>query len=683
MEPLAQRRRFPRGLALAVLVYVGLRALILITAFDQVAMANYELYPMGTLPKGLALGGDFPLRLYYDNAAGMLLTGYLARISYWLFGENYLALKLVPACLGLGALVLVWAIAKKLWGERSALVAALLFAVGPTELATKYSVFASGNHFENLFFVSLALYAHYGLQRASAESRRRWLIAGGFTSGLALFVFLGAIIPVGLAALCHLGARGWRGAMRDLRYWLAPFVVGLAPLVLLNFSTGGRGGGFLEAKFGGDGNWALGRVWERMQSFVSEDMFEAGFHGAWGSLDWRVPSMLLLACLAVAWLVALPKALLGVWEGLRGVCSWERSEAGQEQAARRLELVPIVFLAPLATLAFGLSDLRIDRWPAPLGVAGFRYFLPVFLTGILLLAALVGRARVTRTARLTLLVAGLAGSTGLWNLRYLDPTPAEPGLGLRYSGYNFVQAARGLVGASNNLDKPTRVQYADSFPEFYRRQLYRGMGFHEAQLQLVTGQQRSSQKKLLTWLAGTPLDLEALLEGYPQDMHAQLALGAGEGLRTLAQSSKQSFEALASHVQVLMQAGHPLAHKVVEGLAVLQDFPLPTFRTQFLLARNRGLLSHLAGPNQVHFASGFGRLCGQLLEREIQSEVELVVKQATNLGKVLGRPFYVGLGQGLASASAQSRWTAAADRIVPAADLAAAKAAFEANRSAD
>lgn len=678
MEPLDQRRRIPRGLAFAVLVYVGLRALILVTAFDQVAMANYELYPMGTLPKGLSLGGDFPLRLYYDNAAGMLLTGYLARISYALFGESYLALKLVPACLGLGALIFVWAIAKKLWGDRSAFVAALLFAVGPTELATKYSVLASGNHFENLFFVSLALYAHYGLQRAPAESRRRWLLAGGFTSGLALFVFLGAIIPVGLAALCHLGARGWRGAMRDLRYWLAPFAVGLAPLVLLNLSTGGRGGGFLEAKFGGDGTWAFGRVLERMQTFVTEDMFEAGFHGQWGALDWRWPSVMLLVCLACAWLVALPQALLGLREGLRGVCSWEREEAHQQRAARRLELVPLVCLAPLATLAFGLSDLRIDRWPAPLGVAGFRYFLPIFLTGILLLAAMVGRARLTRAMPLAVLVASVAGSTGLWNLRYLSHNPPEPGVGLHYSGHNFVQAARGLVGVRNNLDRPTRVQYADSFPEYYRRQLYRGMGFHEAQLQLVTGQQRASQKKLLIYLASTPLDLEALLDGYPAEMHAELARGAGEGLRTLAQSSKAGFEALASHVDLLMGAGHPLANEVVEGLAVLQDFPMPVLRTQFLLARNRGLLSHLAGPHQVHFARGFGRLCGQLLAREIGSEVELVVQHGSSLGKVLGSPFYVGLGEGLGGASAQPRWTTGADRIVPEAERTAAKTAYEA-----
>ena len=102
------KRKLSWGLVAAVLVYVGLRWLILFTAFDQTAMTMYELYPMGTLPKVLLEGGRIPLDFYYDNAAGQILTGLVALPYYLLFGETYLALKLVPATFGLGALVLVW-----------------------------------------------------------------------------------------------------------------------------------------------------------------------------------------------------------------------------------------------------------------------------------------------------------------------------------------------------------------------------------------------------------------------------------------------------------------------------------------------------------------------------------------------------------------------------------------------
>ena len=82
----------------------------------------------------------------------------------------------------------------------------LLFAVGPAETLTKYSLIASGNHYENLFFSCLALVCGLRLLRAEPAQRARRLAVAFFTQGLALFVFLGAIIPVGLLWLVHLGA---------------------------------------------------------------------------------------------------------------------------------------------------------------------------------------------------------------------------------------------------------------------------------------------------------------------------------------------------------------------------------------------------------------------------------------------------------------------------------------------
>ena len=658
-------------------VYVALRAAILITAFEQVVMANYELYPMGTMPKALSLGGDFPLYLYYDNAAGQLLTGLLAKLSFALFGETYLALKLVPASMGLAALVVVWAIANLLWGRRAAAVAAMAFALGPTELATKYSLLASGNHFENLFFTSLALFCHYGLQRSAASRRPRWLFAAGFSAGFALFVFLGAIIPVGLVVLANLGIRGWLDALRDLRHWLPGFLLGIAPLVLLNLLAGGGASGFLYAKFGAGGSASLAQVQERIQAFVSSDVFEAGFHGEWLGLDWRWPSALLLGCMAYAWLLALPAALGGVLAGLRGAFCWKREASAQAAAAHRLELAPLVFLAPLAALAFGLSDLRIDRWPAPLGVAGFRYFLPIFLTGILLLGALVGRsAGLWRKG--AWLVAGLACLTGLWNLRYLDLANPQPGLGSKYAGYNFVQAARGLCGANHKLDQETRISYVDSFPDYFRRQLYRGLGYHEAQFQIIKDQQRAKQKGLLDWIRVSSLDLDALTAGYPPEMNAPIARGAGEGLRSLAQSGRAGFLALAPHLERLLQSKHALAPLVLEGSAVQGDCPPTSKRAAFLLERNLGLLSNVSPAVKPHVARGIGRMGGLLLARDLPGSGQRVLKIVNRLGGKLRPEVDRGLLQGLLEGREKPRWNVALEELVPPTRGARLRSEFEA-----
>lgn len=654
---------FPLGLLVAAVVYVALRAAILVTGFDAVAMTNYELFPMGTLPKAMSLGGTYPLHLYYDNAAGQLVTGLLAKLSYALFGETYLALKLVPATLGFLALIVLWNLSNLLWGRRAAAVVALLFAVGPTELATKYSLFASGNHFENLFFISLALYAHYRLQAAGPGSRRRWLVAAGFTGGLALFVFLGAIIPVGLVVLAHLGIRGWRDALLDLRAWLPGFLVGIAPLVLVNAFSGARGGGFLQAKFGKPGSAEGPRVLERMETFVTKDVFEAGFHNSWLGIDWRWPSAVLLGVFALAWLAALLPALGGVLRALRGAFSWERSPEAQARTARSLELAPFVFLGPLAALAFGLSDLRIDRWPAPLEVAGFRYFLPIFLTGTLLVGALVGRAPgPLRWPALVIAVA--AGSTGLWNLRYVHVDQPRPGLGAAYPGFNFVQAARGLLGARNNLDQATRIEYADSFPDYFRAQLYRGMGNQIAQHQLVFGggAKRGGTNQMV---ASSTLDLGAIVEGYPSEMHTALAYGAGEGLRALALSTKPGFEALAPHLGRLVERGGPLDLLAVEGSAFQGGHPPILSRSGFFLGRNLLLMSMVDPAVRPTLARGFGRMTGFLLARELPGEEPIALKATRSIAPDLRASFDAGLGQGLVEGREDPRWIAAVDNLSP------------------
>ena len=135
------------ALLLACVVYLGLRALVLWSAFDAVAIPAYELNPMGNIGH-LTLGGWYgaPPTKFYDNCGGHLVTGFLAAPAFALFGESYLALKLVPVLLGLGSLILVWAICERSFGRSAAVVATLLFAVGPPTLF-KYSMLAKGNHF--------------------------------------------------------------------------------------------------------------------------------------------------------------------------------------------------------------------------------------------------------------------------------------------------------------------------------------------------------------------------------------------------------------------------------------------------------------------------------------------------------------------------------------------------------
>ncbi|MBM3985741.1 MAG: hypothetical protein FJ296_08670, partial [Planctomycetes bacterium] len=183
-------------LTLACLLYLGFRAAILLHAFDGVALPMYELHNMGSLARLLSLGASHPpLGMHFDNAGGQQLVALLAAPLYALLGPSYLVLKLVPLLLGLLALLLLWRFVRREFGLVAACVASVLYALGPPTLV-KYSLLASGNHFENVVFV-LAL-----LELAADGHRhdrgRLHVAAQGALAGLALSVYPGAVVPVGL-----------------------------------------------------------------------------------------------------------------------------------------------------------------------------------------------------------------------------------------------------------------------------------------------------------------------------------------------------------------------------------------------------------------------------------------------------------------------------------------------------
>ena len=631
------------GLLLAVLVYVVLRGLILYSAFDSTAMTMFELYPMGTLPKVLLEGAELPLSIYYDNAAGQLVTGYATLPFYLAFGETYLALKLVPATFGLGALLCSWYFLDLAFGRRAAFVGTLLFALGPVETLTKYSLMASGNHFEHLFFNALALLCFYRLHLGGGR-RNAHLFLSGLTMGLALFVFLGAIIPVGMMALVHLGARGWRGTLKDLGLGGGGLLLGILPLVLINLSTDGRGADFLGAKFLGEGRHELGRLAARAWQFLVHDLPAAGFFGQVGPLSASLLNGLFLACFLIAWLVAAPLALRALSTLVRGLSRAELSGAESRTAFSSMKLLPLVSLLPLTTVAFALSDLRIGGHQPPIECAGYRYFLPHFQFAIFLIAALAahpaGFLRILGTT-----VAGVACSTGLWNLGAVDFSFSNPNLGAHYRGYNFMQTARGLVSPKADLSAAEMVSIADDLQPVLRHRLYLGIGFNRAGLQWPARRRNGREK-------GDFLNVEQLLAELPGSSHIDLARGAGRYIRFQALMDGDD-ALLIANLTALTKAGAPYARTIVEGAAGAKDYPLVSLRVGPRLNDSRRLLSLLPPDLQPAFALGIGLECGRLVRRGIPSELDKVEALLRAMPATLIESTLEGIGWGLADGGAE------------------------------
>jgi len=661
------------GLLLALFVYVALRGLILYTAFDQAAMPQYELYPMGTLPKALLEGIDFPLRLYYDNAAGQIVTGIAAVPFYVLFGQTYLALKLVPATLGFLALIATYFFLLRGFGRRAAVVGAFLFALGPVTALTKYSLFASGNHFENMLFSALALLCFYRLH--TSERRAPWLALSGFTAGLAIFVFLGAITAVGLLALVHLGARGWSGTAKDLRTAGPAFVLGILPLLVLNLQTSGRGLAFLGRKFEGDDEHGLGHVLARIYDFLAIELPRAGFYDSFLGMSKTVANLAFLAAFVVAWSLALPAALRGARTLLAGARRAELAGDESRRAFERMKLLPLVFYLPLTAVAYGLSDLRVGEHIPPMKCAGYRYFLPHFQFAILLIAILsarwVGAGAKPALRALGLGTAALALATGLWNLSYLDFGLSEPNLGAHYRGYNFMQAARGLLNPRNGLSQQQVREHADALAPLYRRRIYGGIGFDRAGLQWLRREKRGRGQADF-------LDTAELVAGHPPDVQADMARGAGSFLlfQSMQREPATGPRLVTENLARLQREGAPFAGEVAEGSAYPKDFPDTSLRTASTLNAVLGMLPSLAPEVRPAAARGIGLLCGRLLRREIRKEELKIEAVLRAIPDELQDEALLGLGWGLADGAESSAITPAAAKMVPAARRAPLRRGF-------
>jgi hypothetical protein len=635
-------RRFPPGLALALAAYLVLRGLVLATAFDEVGLWMYEIFPMGTLAELTIRGIHVPPYLFYDNAAGQVLAGYLAVPAFLLFGPSYLALKLVPLAMGVGVLLCVHALLRDAFGRTAGLLGAWLLVFAPTTLF-KYSMVCSGNHFENLFFSSIVLWLFYRLHGTGITGPR--LLSLGAAAGFSIFVFLGAVIPVGILAAMHLWIRGPRECLRDLAALLPGFLLGLSPLLALNAWTRGRGAFFLAAKFGeGDavGASALARVPGRVASYLAVKLPQAAASpGAAGRF--------LSATFAVALVAATVACLVLAVRDLRA------ARAGGERARfEAAKLVPMVAYLPLSALAFGVSNLVVYDLGGPLGFSAFRYYLPAMLFGVLALAAVCARGLTlggpARAGAAVLYAAAIL--PGLSNLGLIDWTWANAGVGAKYDGYDLSKLGRTLLTTKNHLSDAEIREFLDRFPALLRARAARSIGFNLAVHQVLRDGGHG---------AGTfreaEIDLDPLVAAYGASDRTEIARGAGIAARFLQFSEKADLDDLlgflARTCERTSAASKPLLPAFLEGAST----PNPTLpmvsRTEGILAENRALaargLERRAPPEiLLGLARGDGFLCGGLLRRGIPSDVRLVASASPGVPAELRASFLAGLGAGCA-----------------------------------
>ncbi|MCC6405752.1 MAG: hypothetical protein IT453_01205 [Planctomycetes bacterium] len=603
-------------LALAVAAFVALRWFVLVDAFDGTVLATFELYPMGTIPKVLPEGHSLPLRDYYDNAAGQILTGLLAIPYYQLFGQSYFALKLVPFTLGLLALFVTFFFARSFFGVRAAAASALIFALGTTT-SVKYSLIASGNHYENVFFSLAALLGFYLCHRRGCT--KGGLILAGVTTGFSIFVFLGALLPAAMNAFVHVGLRGWKRTLGDLKWVLPALLVGLSPLVLLNLGHDSRGVAFLDKRFGVEEASAAEGVLTRLVGFYTEHLHVASQFYGWQGLSGRIADWAFLAAFVVAWLVFARGAIGDFFTLARAALRRDGVGASfgtPEAAASRAALVPLFFYLPACSLAYAFSNLKLGGHDGTVAVAGYRYFLLHFALATLLVGALVERWTHAEQALPRRIVAWTAGAAmlfaGFFNLGILTENATPKNAGWSYEGCNYAYFSRGLLGTRNQHTQAEAIAAIERVPAVHRARVYYGVGYNRV---FALSAQCGGDETCFT--------LARALEGWPEEYRADIARGFGSFLRPKNGDLQKGGKRVADLFARWLDEGVPYAENAIEGLCLPWE-PALASTDERMIHENVRMLAFADPKLQPALARGAGMFLGRLLSRGLQCDQKIV-----------------------------------------------------------
>jgi Dolichyl-phosphate-mannose-protein mannosyltransferase len=201
---------------------------ILLTSQTHV---NTDEAIIGLMGKHIFEGRYFPFYMYgqpYNAGAGW--EAYLAAVAFAVFGVSVISLKSCIVLLSLLCLFLFFRMCLALYGERTALLATIVFALTPSLL--KWHFQARGYSW---YFLSIPLLTILFVSIESASSpKRKTLFFFGLVCGLSIWC-LELAIPLAVTLWLLLILRG-RVSLNNAAAGLLGIVVGYVPVIVFNLT---------------------------------------------------------------------------------------------------------------------------------------------------------------------------------------------------------------------------------------------------------------------------------------------------------------------------------------------------------------------------------------------------------------------------------------------------------------
>jgi hypothetical protein len=214
-------------------LFIGLLIIIAATRFTILLVSQTHVHSdeaiIGLMGKHILEGRYFPFYMYGQAYnAGAAWEAYLAAIAFAVFGVSVISLKSCIVVLSLLCLLLFYRMCLVLYDGRTALLAAILFALTPSLLKWHFQVRGYSWYFLSIPVLTI-LFA--SIESASGP-KRRTLFFFGLVCGLSIWC-LELAIPLCVALWLLLILRG-RVSLNNAATGLLGIVVGYAPAIAFN-----------------------------------------------------------------------------------------------------------------------------------------------------------------------------------------------------------------------------------------------------------------------------------------------------------------------------------------------------------------------------------------------------------------------------------------------------------------
>jgi len=479
----ASRKKVLAGILGLALVFFALRLCVLFSALDGIYEPE-ELY-RGTVAKEIIEGAHIPLWDYLDYKTeyfpgGTLVVGFMAAPLFLLFGQTYIALKLVGLLFAAGSLALWWLFLRRFCGLTAAFFTAAL-SVFCMPFFVKTSLITWGAHPEdNLFTIIslLLLFAIiYGGKAGKGKGSLPLYFFLGLTSGFGLWFVQTHLITIAYIFACFFIFDKGFFARKSFVSFLSGGISGFLPGICYALARGpglfGVNGRSPLVDLVGTDILGLPRkaavflAFDLPRSFLFTDIFF--LKGLW--LDYAYYAVFLAALCSLAWKNRAAMAVLA-----RNLLYPITLKAAPVTPARvppasLILLYPLVFAAAYVLSGYAVSP---QPWEDPelwLDYIGYRYMIPLIpfilaITGIA--AAEVIRKPFAKVIFSAALALGVAGNASLIS-------PDNFGRFNRDKGYSY-NIIGDKLGLRITRGLGTYIRGFDSLAEGDRRQFYEGLG---------------------------------------------------------------------------------------------------------------------------------------------------------------------------------------------------------------